>query len=72
MPNTYTQITIHAVFAVKYRENFITKDWRVNLHQLYFWYYNQQGSESPGGRWLERPCTHFIWDACYYNVLLIL
>jgi putative transposase len=33
MANTYSQITIHAVFAVKYGENFITKDWRDQLHQ---------------------------------------
>lgn len=33
MANTYSQITIHAVFAVKHRENLITKDWRDNLHQ---------------------------------------
>jgi REP element-mobilizing transposase RayT len=33
MANTYSQITIHSVFAVKGRENFITKNWRDNLHQ---------------------------------------
>jgi len=33
MANTYSQITIHSVFAVKHRENFITKEWRDNLHQ---------------------------------------
>lgn len=33
MPNTYSQITIHAVFAVKNRENFILKGWRDNLHR---------------------------------------
>ena len=33
MANTYSQITIHAVFAVKYRENFILGDWRDSLHQ---------------------------------------
>ena len=33
MANTYSQITIHAVFAVKYRENFIPGDWRDSLHQ---------------------------------------
>lgn len=33
MANTYSQITIHVVFAVKYRKNFITKDWRDSLHQ---------------------------------------
>ncbi|MEO7482300.1 MAG: IS200/IS605 family transposase [Ferruginibacter sp.] len=33
MANTYSQITIHAVFAVRYRENFIVGDWRHSLHQ---------------------------------------
>ncbi len=32
MTDTYSQITIHAVFAVKYRQNFITADWRDDLH----------------------------------------
>ena len=32
MPNTYTQIAIHAVFAVKGRANIITKEWREELH----------------------------------------
>lgn len=33
MPNAYSQISIHAVFAVKYRENLITSTWRDNLHR---------------------------------------
>ncbi len=33
MANTYSQITIHVVFAVKHRQNFITKEWRDQLHQ---------------------------------------
>jgi putative transposase len=33
MANTYSQVSIHAVFAVKYRENIITKDWRDKLHR---------------------------------------
>lgn len=33
MANTFSQITIHAVFAVKHRENFITKEWRDDLHK---------------------------------------
>lgn len=32
MANTYTQISIHAVFSVKGRENFITQAWRERLH----------------------------------------
>lgn len=33
MANTYTQITIQAIFAVKGRENIITNNWRNDLHQ---------------------------------------
>ncbi|MBK6936024.1 MAG: IS200/IS605 family transposase [Chitinophagaceae bacterium] len=33
MSNTYSQITIHCVFAVKGRENCITKKWRDELHR---------------------------------------
>ena len=32
MANTYSQISIHAIFAVKGRENFIIKAWREDLH----------------------------------------
>ena len=33
MPNTYSQINIHCVFAVKGRENFITKNFRDDLYR---------------------------------------
>ncbi len=33
MSNTYTQIHIHCIFAVKYRRALITKDWKERLHQ---------------------------------------
>lgn len=33
MANTYTQIHIHFVFAVKYRAALIQKDWKENLHK---------------------------------------
>ena len=32
MANTYSQINIHCVFAVKGRDNIITKDFRDELH----------------------------------------
>ena len=32
MSNTYTQIHIHLIFAVKYRMGLINKDWEQNLH----------------------------------------
>lgn len=32
MANVYSQISIHAVFAVKRRQNLITADWRERLH----------------------------------------
>lgn len=33
MPNTYTQIHIHVVFAVQRRQALINKDWRNRLYQ---------------------------------------
>jgi REP element-mobilizing transposase RayT len=46
MANTYSQITIHAVFAVKYRENFILNDWRDNLHQYISGIITNKGAKS--------------------------
>ena len=46
MANTYSQITIHSVFAVKYRENFITKDWRDHLHQYISGIITNKGAKS--------------------------
>lgn len=46
MANTYSQITIHVAFAVKYRENFITKDWRDNLHQYISGIITKKGAKS--------------------------
>ncbi len=33
MANTYSQIYVHIVFAVKYRQNLIQKAWQDQLHQ---------------------------------------
>ena len=33
MPNTYTQIHIHAIFAVKYRTGIIRKEWKDELYK---------------------------------------
>ena len=33
MANTFTQMNVHAVFAVKDRENIITRDFRDELHK---------------------------------------
>ena len=46
MSNTYSQVTIHSVFAVKYRENFITKDWRDHLHQYISGIITNKGAKS--------------------------
>ncbi len=46
MANTYSQITIHAVFAVKQRENFITKDWREDLHKYISGIITNKGAKS--------------------------
>lgn len=46
MPNTYSQVIIHAVFTVKHRENFITKDWREHLHQYISGIITNKGAKS--------------------------
>ncbi len=46
MANTYSQITIHSVFAVKHGENFITKDWRDDLHQYISGIITNKGAKS--------------------------
>ena len=46
MPDTYSQITIHAVFAVKDRGNFITKDWRNELNQYISGIITNKGAKS--------------------------
>ena len=33
MGNTYSQISIQSIFAVKHRKNFITAEWRDDLHR---------------------------------------
>jgi len=54
MANTYSQITIHAVFAVKHRENFIDKKWRDNLHQYIAGIITNLGAKSLAvGRWKD-------------------
>jgi putative transposase len=54
MPNTYSQITIHAVFAVKHRKNFIIKDWRDELHRYIAGIINKKGAKSLAvGGWLD-------------------
>ena len=46
MANTYSQITIHTVFAVKFGENFILKNWRDNLHQYISGIITNKGAKS--------------------------
>lgn len=46
MANTYSQISIHAVFAVKGRKNFITRDWRDKLHRYLSGIITENGAKS--------------------------
>lgn len=46
MANTYSQITIHVVFAVKNRENFITKEWRDDLQKYISGIITNKGAKS--------------------------
>ena len=70
MPNTYSQITIHAVFAVKHRENFILKEWRDDLHRYISGIITNKGAKSLAvGGWKDHvhilfgmPVTDCIAD----------
>ena len=70
MANTYSQITIHAVFAVRYRENFILGDWRDNLHRYISGIIARKGAKSLAvGGWKDHvhilfgmPLTTYISD----------
>lgn len=43
MPNTYTQIHIQCVFAVKYRDAVISNSWKERLHQYIIAIVNNNG-----------------------------
>lgn len=54
MANTYTQISIHTIFVVKHRENFITKEWRDRLHSYVSGVLKNEGATSLAvGGWLD-------------------
>lgn len=46
MANTYSQITIHCVFAVKGRENIIAQSWRDRLHSYLSGIITEKGAKA--------------------------
>jgi putative transposase len=61
MANTYSQITIHAVFAVKFRECLIAKEWRDKLHQYISGIITNKGGKSLAvGGWLDH--VHILFS----------
>jgi putative transposase len=60
MANTYSQISIHSVFAVKGRENLITRDWRNDLHKYISGIITAKGSKSLAvGGWKDHVHIFF-------------
>ncbi len=60
MPNTYSQISIQCVFAVKGRENLITVDWRDDLHRYIAGIIKEEGAKSlAAGGWLDHVHIFF-------------
>lgn len=60
MANTYSQINIHAVFAVKGRQNFITNDFRDLLHKFISVTLKNDGSYPLAvGGWLDHVHAFF-------------
>lgn len=60
MANTYSQISIHSVFAVKGRENLITRDWRDDLHRYISGIITAKGAKSLAvGGWKDHVHVFF-------------
>lgn len=60
MANTYSQISIHSVFAVKGRENIITHDWRDDLHKYISGIITGKGAKSLAvGGWKDHVHIFF-------------
>jgi len=60
MPNTYSQAYTHVVFAVKYWENMITREWRDELHQYISGIITNEGAKSLAvGGWLDHVHIFF-------------
>jgi len=60
MSNTYSQLSVHAVFAVKHRENIITKEWREDLHSYISGIITQTGGKSLAvGGWKDHVHVFF-------------
>ncbi len=54
MANTFTQLTVQAVFAVKHRKNLITREWRDQLHSYMAGILVKDGLKSLAvGGWLD-------------------
>ena len=60
MANTYSQVSIHCVFAVKGRENVITKDFRDRLHSYMSGILKNDGAYPLAvGGWLDHVHVFF-------------
>lgn len=60
MANTYSQLSIHCVFAVKYRENFILKEWWDDLHKYISGIIKAEGAKSLAvGGWKDHVHIFF-------------
>ncbi|HZI26404.1 MAG TPA: IS200/IS605 family transposase [Chryseolinea sp.] len=59
MPNTYTQISIQAVFAVQGRKNFISNTWRDVLHQYIAGIIRKEATVLAVGGWKDHVHIFF-------------
>ena len=60
MANTYSQLSIHCVFAVMHRENFILKEWRDDLHKYISGIIKAEGAKSLAvGGWKDHVHIFF-------------
>ena len=61
MPNTYTQLHIQLVFAVKYRAALIQKEWKERLHKYVTGILQANNPQSSPGKQHARSYSYPHW-----------
>ncbi len=62
MANTYTQIHIQSVFAVKRRAALLHKDLATAIVSIHDWNNELFRAQTAGGEWHRRSCPRFLWS----------
>ena len=62
MANSYTQIHIQFVFAVRYRAALIGNEWKERLHQYITGIFQAEQTQNAANKQHARPYSYFYWN----------